>query len=195
VRCNHLILAVAVGLLPLPAVHAAAQATVFLHEQALVPDGTIALGQLADISADEETARELAAVEIGYSPLPGRRRSISAGYVRMRMARAGFDAKGVTLTGAPAVTVCHQAPPTMAQDTPSSRQTATEPDDLAAGPIVLRRGQNVEIVVISGGFVVSTTGQLLGDAAVGESALARVTTTGQKVCGMLTASRQITIRL
>ncbi len=202
----------------------AAPATVSLHEQVLVPQGTVTLAQLADIAGGDELAGQLAAVEIGRSPLPGHQRSISAGYVRMRMARAGFGTKAVTLAGANAVLVrragpvrsIQRRPPILpgvglrfdkltalsnveGEARPTGRMGESAEDGrgvaMPAPQPLLRRGEKVQIVVINGGIVISTSGQLLQDAAIGESVMARVRTTGQKVWGTLTGPRQITIRL
>jgi len=176
-----------------------------------VPQGTVTLGQLADIAGAEELTGQLAAVEIGRSPLPGHQRSITAGYVRMRIARTGFGTKAVTLAGANAVLVCRAGPVRSIQRRPpiqlgvglearpTGRMGESAEDDrgvaMPAPQPLLRRGEKVQIVVINGGIVISTSGQLLQDAAIGESVMARVRTTGQKVWGTLTGPRQITIRL
>jgi len=190
----HIIVTLALALLP-SALYAA-PATVSLHEQVLVPQGTVTLGQLAEIAAEEELTGQLAAVEIGRSPLPGHHRSISAGYVRMRMARAGFGTKAVTLAGANAVLIYRDGP-VPARTRPTIQRSGTSSGSLtaAAPQPLLRRGEKVQIVVINGGIVISTSGQLLQDAAIGESVMARVGKTGEKVCGTLTGPRQITIRL
>ncbi len=197
----------AFALVLLPAALYAAPATVSLHEQVVVPPGTLTLGQLAEIAGEQELTGQLVAVEIGRSPLPGHQRTITAGYVRMRIARAGFAGKAVALTGARAVLVRRETP--VAATGSSSSGLSSEAvatggvgESAAAGrtagpapPVLLRRGERVQLVVISGGIVISTSGQLLQQAAMGESVMVRVANTGQKVCGVLTGPRRVTIGL
>lgn len=185
---------------------ASAPATVTLHEQAVVGQGNIYLGQIGDIEAAEELAGQLADVEIGPSPLAGREREINAGYVRMRIARAGFDRNAVSLAGAEAVIVQRPAParahvPTpMTHNTAAVTHTSTTPDmpsvePSAPPPVVIKRGSSVKITVLNGGVTVTTTGQLLDEAAVGEFTTARVKTTSRKVCGVLSSPRDLIVTL
>ncbi len=182
--------------------------TVLLREEAVVAAGPVTLGQLADIEAETEASSQIAAVIIGSSPLSGRERSISAGYIRMRMARAGVSGDTAKLGGAAAVVVRVAAEKAVRPQVPAGQvrdpatashgpRPATRPSSSAvAGEAwTCKRGQKVQIRVLCGNIVVLTSGQLLENAAAGESVMARVGSTGGRVCGVLSGPHELTVRL
>ena len=196
----------------------AAPVTVSLREEAVVAAGPVTLGQLADIEAETEASPQIAAVIIGSSPLPGRERRISAGYVRMRMARAGVGSDTAKLGGASAVVVRVAAekavrpqvaataeangrrgtgprPTTATTDGTGRRGTGPRPTTTTGEAWSCKRGQRVQIRVVCGSIVVITSGQLLENAAAWEPAIARVGSTGNRVCGVLSGPRELTVRL
>ncbi len=179
--------------------------TVLLREEAVVAVGPVTLGQLADIEADTEASPEIAAVIIGSSPLPGRERRISAGYIRMRMARAGVSGDTAKLGGAAAVVVrVKSAEAVSPRDAATAKANGRrgippvgrDPTTATAGEAwSCKRGQRVQIRVLCGNIVVLTSGQLLENAAAWESVMARVGSTGGRVCGVLSGPRELTVRL
>ncbi len=189
----------------------AAPVAVLLHDEAVVAAGPVTLGQLADIEPGSETSSQIAAVIIGTSPLPGHQRTITAGYVRMRMARAGIGSDTASLTGAAAVVVRVAAEkavrPQVAAAQPSTQRLHYDKRFGQAGMPVLqtaegngkswscKRGQKVQIRVLCGNIVVLTSGQLLENATAWEPVTARVQSTGGKVFGVLSGPRELTVKL
>lgn len=178
-------------------------ATVDIREQVTVSSATIVLDQVAEISACDADAQSLADIEIGPSPLAGHQRTITAGYIRMRIARAGFGRADVAIGGAAAITVRREAlaaavpvqSPTVsrAPAAPAVGSALHEPP--APEPIIAKRGTNVKITVISGCVTVTAAGQLTANTAVGEYASARVKTTGRQVFGQLQGPNEMIVRL
>ena len=207
---------VAVGLLfMLPAVHAEQlAATVTLHERAEVGEGAITLAPLADITASEDLTDRLLAVDIGPSPLLGRSRSINAGYVRMRIGRVGVDPQTVELTGASAVQVhrpgisplleqAHSDPHTTAPAQADLGGTHTQHGSCSPHPAssqpaqapLLRRGEQVQVVVVRSAIVIQTIGRLMTDAALGMPVIVQVAGSRQRISGLLTGPRQVEVHL
>lgn len=212
----YAVLSVALGsLFILPVAHAEQPvATVTLHERAEVGEGAITLAQLADITASDDLADRLSAVDIGPSPLPGRSRSISAGYVRMRIGRVGVDPQTVEMTGASAVQVhrpgisplleqAHSAPHTTAPAQASSGGTHTQHGSCSPHPAssqpaqapLLRRGEQVQVVVVRSAIVIQTIGRLMTDAALGMPVIVQVAGSRQRISGLLTGPRQVEVHL
>ena len=179
-------------------------ATVAVREQVVVPSGTICLAHLAEISAPEEQVGVLGDIEIGPSPLAGHARTITAGYIRMRIARAGFGRNDVQLEGAHQVIVrCEAAAVTPVTteriNTPTAQTSVTgtqaQVDPLSVPPVAVRRGSNVKITVVSGRVSVTASGQLSEDTTVGEYTTARVRATGRQVFGRLNTPNEMVVRL
>jgi hypothetical protein len=210
------VLSAAVGLLfMLPAAHAEQlAATVTLHEHAEVGEGAITLAQLADITASDDLTDRLLAVDIGPSPLPGRSRSISAGYVRMRIGRVGVDPQTVEMTGASAVQVhrpgisplleqAHSVPHTTAPAQAGLGGTHTQRGSCSPLPAsllpaqapLLRRGEQVQVLVVRGAIVIQTTGRLMTDAALDMPVIVQVAGSRQRISGLLIGPRQVEVRL
>lgn len=170
----------------------------------LRPAATVSAGAvlLADIAVVEPPAAagELATVEIGPAPLPGGSREFAAGYVRLRLRRAGVDLKGVAFRGAERVSVSRQAPPppaeAAAEAEPSEplRQTADAAptaDDLPPSPaaaVKLRRGTIFKLVLSTGGLSVEALGELMMPCAVGQIGKFRVAETRALVAAQLTSA-------
>ncbi len=206
-------LAVAVAILILVALVAGATAhaataglggaTVDIREQATVSSNTICLEHVAEITASEEAVQTLAGIEIGPSPLAGHERTITAGYIRMRLARAGFGRDQFVMGGAAEITVRREAatgviagPPSPASAEPTARVTESPPSQPPTpAPMIAKRGATVKITVVSGCVTVTTNGQLAADAAVGEYATARVKTTGRQVLGQLLGPNEMVVWL
>ena len=206
-------LAVAVAILILVALvagataHAATEglggATVDIREQATVSSSTICLEQVAEITASDEATHTLAGIEIGPSPLAGHERTITAGYIRMRIARAGFGRDEFALGGAAEITVRREgaAGVTPRASSPAAAEPAARVTESPSAqppppaPVIAKRGATVKITVVSGCVTVTTNGQLAADAAVGEYATARVRTTGRQVLGQLLGPNEMVVWL
>lgn len=77
---------------------AAEQAVVTLKDGSVVGGTYIELGSIASIqAADSKLAKALARVTIGRAPLPGARRTLSVGYVEVRLRQAGYSTENVVV--------------------------------------------------------------------------------------------------
>ncbi len=79
--------------------------TIALRETAEVSAPTITLGDIAQITAPEESTGTLGAVVIGPSPLPGLSRSITIGYIKVRLRQNALDPNRMTFGDVDEVTV------------------------------------------------------------------------------------------
>jgi hypothetical protein len=183
--------------------------TVTLKKRAVV-DGAVTLGDIADIEAEETSASTedgsddsadrptpsdaspLAQVTIGQSPLPGRSRTVSAGYVRMRIARAGIE--GVTIEGAGCVELLGAGTLT-ASDQP--RREAPQPTGTPAEPPppVVHRSQRVQVTLINHGVIIHAAGRAMADAAHNQPVPVRISSTGQQIQGIATQPGRVVVQL
>jgi flagella basal body P-ring formation protein FlgA len=70
-----------------------------VQENSSVDRDMIQLGDIADISGDDQKlVRQLKAVPVGRSPLPGSSRNLSEGELRIRLKQAGVDEARIHLT-------------------------------------------------------------------------------------------------
>lgn len=164
-----------------------AESTLTLQETARVGSGTVTLGDIAVIDADEDIAEDLGAVVIGNSPLPGRSRTITAGYIRMRLARAGVGEK-VVIEGASEVKL------TGAISAKLSAPGPQEQDEAPAIPVVTR-SQRVKIMLINHGVTISASGRAMDDACLHQPVAVRVVSTGQEIQGIAVGKGQVSVIL
>lgn len=162
----------------------AAAATAALQSIELAPAAQVSgdwvnLGDIAAVQPEKQ-AQALAATPIAPAPPPGGSRSISAGYVRLRLRAAGVDLGGVAFSGAERVQVTRA---------PAGAFGATAGPSPDAGAqeaaVVIRRGALVKLVVRVGTMAVETRGELLRDCAVGQVGRFRVEETRAIVPALL----------
>jgi len=90
---------------PIPAV-SAAEIAIFLRPEAEVRGPDIRLGEVAEIArAGTELRHRLEGLVIGKAPLPGRSRSISADYVRLRLRQLDIAEERMVIGGAERIEV------------------------------------------------------------------------------------------
>ena len=97
--------------------------TIILRDRVEVSAPTIALADIVDLTAPEETAAALGTVTIGPSPLPGLSRSITIGYIKVRLRQNHFDPDGMTFGGVGEVIVVR-----------SKVEPPSQPDDMSPAP-------------------------------------------------------------
>jgi hypothetical protein len=73
--------------------------TVRLKAEAEVRGEVVRVADVADVAGSEEAKARIGAVVVGPSPLPGDVRMISAGYVKLRLRRAGIGAEAAAVEG------------------------------------------------------------------------------------------------
>ncbi len=186
--------AVCLAVLALPAVGCRAE-IINLHERVQIDGDRILLGQLADIDAVGERAEALATVSVGPAPLPGRERTLTVGYLKLRLRRCGIDCGALTFTGAEQVTVAGPPAATVAfapaAGDPSAADAANVPG--APAPIVVPRGTRVRLAVECGAVRVLADATTQEDAAVGALVRLRVEQTRETVSAQLLSPTQALI--
>lgn len=154
---------------------AAPRPAIVLHAESSVTGTEVLLSQVAEIAAEPELAQRLAAVSLGSAPVASTCRTITAGYIKLRLRRFGLDPDQLEITGA-SVKV-HG--PTAATQTPSS--AAPKAPEAPLELPLIRRGQMVEVEVHCGGVTIHTTGRAGSDAAAGELLSITLQKTGRNV--------------
>jgi hypothetical protein len=161
--------------------------TVKLREKVTVKHDLMTLSQLAEIEP-EECGAELGAIEIGPSPLPGGKRELTRGYLKMRLRRGGVACTEIMFTGAETVEVWRASMPVA---TRREVQGAVEAADLPGArpsteqPSTVDRGARVRLTVICGAVSIGAEATLLESAIVGGRARMRVEQTREIVVAQI----------
>lgn len=163
-------------------------AVIVLRPEALVePAAEVRLGQIADIQAPPERHARLAEVSLGSAPIPGTTRPISAGFIALRLRRFGFNPADIQLQGE-TVLVKSAVPVALAPKGSASSfawQGAATPASLrcenAPEPVLIRRGQYVELQVQCGAVTVIATGRAEREGRPNELIPVRLEKTGRTV--------------
>lgn len=170
-------------------------ATVELHESVYVSGEDITLAQLAEITPTEQ-ADQLGAVEIGPAPLQGGSRSLTRGYVKMRLRREGLSCVEIAFTGAQVVEV-RRALPAVTQRQAQGEVEAADPSGARhpdPPPATVDRGARVRLTVICGAVSVGAEATLLEDAVVGGRAKMRVEQTRETVVAQIVQPSEAILR-
>jgi len=159
--------------------------TITLKKSARLISPRITLSQIAKVSAPPDLAAKIASIDIGRTPLPGRGRLITRGYIKIRLRAAGIDPGAFTFEGPEVVEVLGPQPrlqprPQSAPANRHSAQTLPSKGPLPGqsdrgtvnGPkkhvVVVRRGEQVFVRASYGLVTVTATGRALEDGAVGD---------------------------
>jgi len=168
-----------------------------LHQRVQIEGDRILLGHLADIDAVGERAEALAQVTVGPAPLPGRERTLTVGYLKLRLRRCGIDCASLTFTGADEVTVTGPPVATVVLDPaagaadPPAGQAEAAP--AAPAPILVPRGTRVRLAVECGAVRVLADATTQAEAAVGALVRLRVEQTRETVSAQLLSPTQALI--
>ena len=179
-------LVVAICLVTMGAAHCA---TVELAESAQIAGDNIELGAVATVSGSDEEVARLAGLDLGPAPLPGQSRSLSLGYLKMRLRRWGVNAGEITFAGAAQVRVSRPAAVVAVAigDTDDVAQTGVAQ---APPPVIVKRGSMVRLRVTCGAVSVIAGATTLEDAAVGAVVKMRVAQTRQTVWAVLASQTE-----
>ena len=188
-----------------------AQSVITLKKSARVTSPRITLSQVAEISAPPELVAKIGAIDIGRTPLPGRGRFITRGYIKIRLRAAGIDPDAFIFEGPEAVEVL--GPQLQLQPQPRPRSV---PDDSLSAPnsssgstrellrgqggrravnepkkrlIVVRRGEEVFVCASYGLVTVTAMGRALEDGAVGDVIKVQVVR-GRRLLARITGPHQ-----
>ncbi len=163
-----------------------------LSEAAEITADRIELGALATVTGPEPVRERLAALDIGPAPLPGRSRTLTLGYLKMRMRRWGLKPERFMFTGAPQVEVSRlaQAVPVTP---PGPEQASAEPVTPAPAPVVVKRGARLQLSVVCGAVCILAEATTLEDGVVGQRVKMRVEQTRQTVWGTLLSPTTATL--
>lgn len=154
--------------------------TVTLHSRAQVAGERLELGEIARITGDE--AKALVALDMGPAPLPGGERTISLGYLKMRLRRWGLGEEQFVFEGPAEVTVSTAA---VAAQPAVSAPTPIESEPIAPPPVMVKRGSTLRLQVTCGGVTILASATTLEDAAVGAIVKLRVDQTRQTTWALL----------
>jgi hypothetical protein len=136
---------------------APAPQSISFRSETEVTGEAVTLGELATFEPPEAAAG-LASLVIAAAPSPGQSRSLTAGYLRLRLRHAGLDLTGMGITCPERVTVSRKA---VAAPPPAETRTRTAPAAKLATPPVLRPGARVTLLVRAGGLTVQTPGECM----------------------------------
>ena len=188
---------------------AALPATVVtLKAEVEVRGEAVRVADVATLEGSAEAKARIGEVVVGPSPLPGDVRMISAGYVKLRLRKAGIgdeevkvEGEGVKVKG----TATASYPPTplprreggTATSSPGPLSTEWRGGDTARaqGVPVMKRGEAVEVWVCAGGITVKTAGRAAGDGAVGEAVSVRIEQTQTLVSGVVVGKGICEVRM
>ncbi len=162
--------------------------TITLCDRVQVAGERLLLGEIAALSgAPEDT--QLAAMDLGPAPLPGSERTLTLGYIKMRLRRWGLTEPQVQFAGAAQVTVSSASP---APPSPRSAPATAAPDQPQTRPpaVTVPRGTALCLVVSCGGVTVVATATTLEDATVGAVVKVRVDQTRHTVWALLESPTQ-----
>ncbi len=170
-------------------------AQIDLQERARVGAERILLGDLAELTGCEAEVEALVKLDVGPAPLPGGERSLSVGYLKMRLRRAGIDCATVTFAGANEVLVSRPAP-AVAPSVPTGEQAEGEGEVTAMPPepVTIARGTRVQLTVICGAVQVMAEATTLDETPVGARAKLRVEQTRETVFAELISPTEAIIR-
>ena len=152
----------------------------------------IALKPSAQVSGSQVTLADIATVEppaaaaqygplvVAPAPSPGQTRSVTVGYLRVRLRRQGLDLTGVIFSGPERVLVSRsaEAPPA----------AVAVPGPAAAGilpAMAIKPGSRLKIILRAGDLTIEAEGESLGPCALGEVAKFRLTQTRSVVSAKL----------
>lgn len=155
---------------------------VALRPRATVASTKIRVADVCEVTCDdEELARRISEAEITQAPLPGRHHTVTRGWVKLALRRAGVDVGPIVFRGAAEATVARPPSQTVA----ALREThGTGPSAVAPQPGI-SRGARVVVVVRAGCVTVTAVGEALAPAAPGEALRVRVVGTRAVVRGAL----------
>ncbi len=182
-----------------------------LSEAAEITADRIELGALATLTGPEPARERLEALDIGPAPLPGRSRTLTLGYLKMRMRRWGLKPERFVFTGAPQVQVSRQAETATTEATtattgttgtgcasslqpsPFAEATGDRPASSLRRTVVVKRGARLQLSVVCGAVCILAEATTLEDGVVGQRVKMRVEQTRQTVWGTLLSPTTATL--
>ena len=144
-----------------------APAAITLKPRAQVSAAMVLLSDVAEV-LPPEAAQALAGVELGPAPAPGVERTVTAGYVKVRLRRAGVDLDKTVFQGERTLVIC-LAPPSAPAPAPPT--AAPRPGDGAVG---VKSGAKVTLVVQVGGLRIATEAEAVQACYINQEGLFRV---------------------
>ncbi len=163
-------------------------AVIELHERAAIDGDRILLSELGEIAAASDEAEALGRVDIGPAPLPGRERTLTVGYLKMRLRRCGIDCASVTFAGAHEVRVSGPpaaAPLRVEPGADDAADVQAGGGEAAPAPVLVPRGTRVRLAVVCGTVRIVADATTQEKAAVGAIVRVRVAQTRETVTAQL----------
>lgn len=165
--------------------------TISLREAICVGGERITLGQIAEITP-ADAAEGLAPLELGPAPLPGGSRSLTVGYLKMRLRHSGVTCGEIAFLGADAVEVRRALSPL--GPAPGAQ------DDLETGgssvprQVLVPRGTRLRLTVTCGAILIGADATLLDDGFVGGQARMRIEQTRETVVAQIVLPTEARLR-
>jgi hypothetical protein len=167
--------------------------TLTLRPQVTITTAEIALGQVVEIVCPPEMSARLAQVSLGSAPVPGLTRSITVGYLRLRLRRYGINPGTLTLVGE--TTVVQRAPDPVAPPTPTAATRAASQPGEAADPPCIRRSDVVVVQVHCGGVIITLEGRACQAGHPGETVTVSIPNTSRTLEAQVVGPGQVVIEL
>jgi len=178
----------------LSAVRAYPETVIALKDAVEVTSERIELRALATVTGPEQERKALESVDVGPTPLPGRSRTLTLGYLKMRMRRWGLDPESVAFAGSQQIEVSRPAAPVQPIDLRADEHPSDSVTSLAP-PVTVKRGCRVQLTVVCGGVHVVAEAMTLEDGVVGQPVKIRVAQTRETVWGTLYGPTSAILRL
>lgn len=167
-------------LLALAAAASPAPTSITLRPTAEVSGAVVLLGDVAQVMPPE-AAQALADVDLGPSPGPGVVRTITAGYVKVRLRRVGVNLAATAFAGERTEV---SSAPAHAPQVSDARPEGKGPMPGEPSP-ELKCGGKVTLLVRVGGLQIAAQGEALRPCSVGQEGLFRVCETRTTVMARL----------
>ena len=180
---------------PLPRREGGKTTVVRLKAEAEVRGEMVRVADVAVVEGSEEAKARIGEVVVGPSPLPGEARMISAGYVKLRLRKAGVGLEDVRVEGdwvkvrggphPPALLPRREEGTATSPPGPLSTEWRGGGTTAARGAGMVKRGEAVEVWVRAGGIVIKTGGRAVSEGLIGDVVSVRVDQTQTIVSGVV----------
>jgi len=173
--------------------NATGDATLTLRPQVTITTPEIALEQVAEIACPPEMSARLALVSLGSAPVPGLTRSITVGYVRLRLRRYGINPGALTLVGE--TTAVQRAPDPATPPAPAASTRAVSQAAEAADPPCVRRRDLVVVQVRCGGVTITLEGRACQAGHPGQTVTVSIPKTSRTLEARIVGPGQVVVEL
>lgn len=148
----------------------------------------VTLGDVAALKGPKDLVARAAAIDLGRAPLPGNSRTISRGYLKIRLRAVGVEDSDFSFDGADRVELFAPATDPAARATPKAADASGAAPSPAAPPII-HRGDTILLRVCFGLVEVRTEAIAMEDGRLGDMIRVQVASGWQRVIARVTGPR------